>query len=59
MSETCRHCNRTIVRINYALGPRWMHTLPGGRYDMEPGAMHAPYERCHASTVAEPMKGQS
>lgn len=56
MTSTCKNCGCTIVRINYALGPRWMHTLPGGRYDMEPGAMHAPYEGCHSRTTAEPVE---
>lgn len=58
MSETCKHCGFTIVQINYALGSEWMHTLPGGRYDMAPGAMYEPYRVCRARTVAEPSEGE-
>ncbi|MES9513596.1 hypothetical protein ACIQYW_16125 [Rhodococcus erythropolis] len=56
MSEKCKNCGFTIVRINYALGEKWMHTLPGGRYDMAPGSMYEPYEVCRARTVAEPSE---
>lgn len=33
MDETaCLYCQQRIVRINYALGPRWMHQRKGGSF---------------------------
>ena len=25
MTDTCKHCGRPIRKVNYALGPKWMH----------------------------------
>lgn len=58
MAETtdypvCRHCGARIQRINFALGPEWMHwPTPDGNYHTS-----ELYRSCKASTIAEPMPG--
>lgn len=46
----CKHCRERIERINFSLGPKWMHwPTPWGNY-----SMGEKYEYCHGSR-AEPV----
>lgn len=46
----CVHCGQRIERINFALGPEWMHwPTPYGNY-----RTREMYRVCHATTVATP-----
>lgn len=33
--DRCLHCNQQVRRINYALGPEWMHVEPGASFPTE------------------------
>jgi hypothetical protein len=43
----CVHCGQRIVRVNYALGPGWVHQPEGAAF------MDGTHTACH-TTVATP-----
>lgn len=55
MSDVCKNCGRPIGRVNYALGPEWMHGggTHGDQYPVGGHDMFAPYRECR-TTIAEP-----
>ena len=50
--QTCRHCGDVIRRINYALGPEWMHVDPLASFPTT--GKGSAWRACRATTVAEP-----
>lgn len=51
MSEIhCRNCGYPICRINYALGPKWVHQHPSAAFQ------DGVFEHCKTS-VATPPEG--
>lgn len=42
----CKNCGRRIRKVNYLLGPKWMHIAPGDNFGSE-------YWDCRR-TVAQP-----
>ncbi|OZE04354.1 hypothetical protein CH249_25820 [Rhodococcus sp. 05-2255-3B1] len=55
--NTCKNCGRPISRVNYALGPEWMHGggPHGDKYPVGGHDMFAAYRECR-TTVAEPAE---
>jgi len=49
MEDYCKHCGHRIVRINFALGPRWVHQPYGASFN------NGTFVYCQ-QTVAEPME---
>lgn len=46
----CKTCHKRIVKVNFALGEKWMHQDAGAAFE------DGQYMFCHLS-VAEPVKG--
>lgn len=52
--ELCIHCGGNIRRMNYSLGPEWMHVDP---YASFPSTLKSTaWSQCKAKTVATPPK---
>lgn len=48
----CRHCGDTIRKINFALGPEWMHVDPSASFPTT--GKGTAWRTCRAQTVATP-----
>lgn len=51
----CKHCGDPIRRINYALGPEWMHVVLDASFPTT--GKGTAWKTCRATTVAAPAKG--
>lgn len=49
----CRNCGESITRVNYSLGPKWMHNPPGYTGHKMGGAAYNVFWHCRTA-VAEP-----
>jgi len=47
--STCKHCGKRIVKVNYALGPTWVHQENGAAFS---DGIH---DYCR-TTTAEPLE---
>ena len=54
--EVCKNCGVSIILVNYALGPKWMHNPLGNAGHKMGGAAYNVYEHCRVSvaTPADP-----
>lgn len=43
--STCRHCEARIIRVNYAMGEKWVHQQAGASY------LDGTYEFCRVTTA--------
>lgn len=55
MTDTCKHCGRPIRKVNYALGPEWMHGSGphGDQYPVSTLDYNAATRHCR-TTIATP-----
>lgn len=55
MRDTCLFCGQTVARINYAMGPEWMHIDPAASFPTQHKGTAWRYCRAQIATPKEAL----